>query len=156
VNGAIASLDRELENGDMVEILKGAIPRPSQQWMQIVRTSDARAKLRTYFRLEQERITPTLKQTLAGLSRATEQRKWRTTKKKGKSIPARTLIALDAETPLPHRFAKCCHPEAPGAKHPPILGFITRGGIVTVHRKNCRMLRDANASRYITAAWREM
>ncbi|MEK7136783.1 MAG: TGS domain-containing protein, partial [Patescibacteria group bacterium] len=155
VNGAIASLNRVLENGDMVEILKGAIPRPSQQWMQIVRTSDARAKLRTYFRLEQERITPTLKQTLAGLSRATEQREWRTTKKKGKSIPARTLIALDAETPLPHRFAKCCHPEAPDAKHPPILGFITRGGIVTVHRKNCRMLRDANASRCITAAWRE-
>lgn len=156
VNGSIASLDHELENGDMVEIQKSAVPRPSPQWMQIVRTSEARSKLRSFFRMEEARLAPALKQTLAGLSRATEQREWRTSAKKKKTLPPlRSLVALDAGTPLPHRFAKCCHPEAPSAKHPPILGFITRGGVVTVHRKNCRMLRDANVSRCITAAWRK-
>lgn len=53
VNGSIAPLDHELENGDVVEILKHADPRPSPQWLQLLRTAPARARLKRYLASQQ-------------------------------------------------------------------------------------------------------
>ena len=49
VNGAMVSIDYELENGDIVEILKHSKPQPSPQWMQLLKMSSARSKLKQYF-----------------------------------------------------------------------------------------------------------
>ena len=51
VNGVIAPLDQQLENGDMIEILRQKVPKPSEQWLTIVRTQEARQRLRAYFRM---------------------------------------------------------------------------------------------------------
>jgi len=48
VNGAIVPLDYQLENGDVVEIQKHAIPKPSAQWMNLLRMASSRGKLRRY------------------------------------------------------------------------------------------------------------
>lgn len=48
VNGAIVSLDHALEDGDVVEILTHRVPQPSAHWMQVVKMSSSRAKLRRY------------------------------------------------------------------------------------------------------------
>lgn len=50
VNGRIAPLDRKLENRDIVEILTQRGAKPSQDWLSFVRTTQARAKIRAYFR----------------------------------------------------------------------------------------------------------
>lgn len=48
VNGSNVSMDYQLENGDVVEIQKHSSPRPSSQWMQMLRMASSRSKLRGY------------------------------------------------------------------------------------------------------------
>jgi GTP pyrophosphokinase len=147
VNGSIAPIDQILENGDMVEIVKQKIPRPSSQWLQIVRTGEARSKLRGFFRLE--------KPLLPLETRSIEQKEWRR-QALHMSAPIvhakeEQTLELDGDTLLPHRFAKCCTPNA--SPITTIVGFITRSGMVNIHRRNCRMLHDANPDRLIQARW---
>ena len=49
VNGAVVPLSYKLESGDRVEILTNKNARPSHDWLQIVATPRARAKIRRYF-----------------------------------------------------------------------------------------------------------
>ncbi len=49
VNGAIASLNHELQMGDRIEILTSKNASPSRDWLGIVKTSSARSKIRNYF-----------------------------------------------------------------------------------------------------------
>lgn len=49
VNGIVVPLSHELEMGDRVEILTNKNARPSQDWINVVHTPSARAKIRKYF-----------------------------------------------------------------------------------------------------------
>ncbi|MDZ4178744.1 MAG: bifunctional (p)ppGpp synthetase/guanosine-3',5'-bis(diphosphate) 3'-pyrophosphohydrolase [Coriobacteriia bacterium] len=49
VNGVIVSLGYELEMGDRVDILTNKNSRPSRDWLNLVKTSSARSKIRNYF-----------------------------------------------------------------------------------------------------------
>lgn len=55
VNGVQVPLRTELKNGDMVEVVTSKTQRPSPDWMDIVATSRARTKIRTYLRAEQRK-----------------------------------------------------------------------------------------------------
>ncbi len=53
VNGKIVELSYSLNNGDIVEVLTTASNKgPSRDWLNIVRTNSARAKIRQYFKRE--------------------------------------------------------------------------------------------------------
>ena len=54
VNGSMAAIDSQLENGDVVEILRHSTPRPSSQWLQILTVSSAKSRLRRFL-AEQDR-----------------------------------------------------------------------------------------------------
>ncbi len=49
VNGSVVPLSAELESGSRVEILTNKNSKPSRDWLGIVRTPSARAKIRRYF-----------------------------------------------------------------------------------------------------------
>ncbi|MDP2181186.1 MAG: bifunctional (p)ppGpp synthetase/guanosine-3',5'-bis(diphosphate) 3'-pyrophosphohydrolase [Actinomycetota bacterium] len=49
VNGAIVSLGYELQMGDRVDILSNKSSGPSRDWLNIIKTSSARSKIRNYF-----------------------------------------------------------------------------------------------------------
>jgi GTP pyrophosphokinase len=49
-NGNIVSLDYELQNGDVIEILTRTESEPKLQWLTFVKTSGARMKIKNYFR----------------------------------------------------------------------------------------------------------
>lgn len=54
VNGRIVPLTYELQSGDFIEILTSSQPRgPSRDWLPLVTSTKARAKIRAFFRKEQ-------------------------------------------------------------------------------------------------------
>ena len=53
INGMIVPIDRTVENGEIVEILTTNVTKgPSRDWLNIVKTSEARTKIRQWFKKE--------------------------------------------------------------------------------------------------------
>ncbi len=48
VNGSIVPLTYELENGDVVEIVRNRTPQPSPEWLKLVKMASSRARLKRY------------------------------------------------------------------------------------------------------------
>jgi len=145
INGAIAAINQPIENGDHVQITVWSEPKPSMQWMHIIKTKDARQKLRAFFRVES---TEQDANAAPRAPQAVVQRKG--TPLAPTSSPA---ILLQSQVPLPYRFARCCEPNKHSTQRPPIVGYITRDGAVRIHWSGCRMIMHANHDRLIRASW---
>ncbi|KAA0239232.1 MAG: bifunctional (p)ppGpp synthetase/guanosine-3',5'-bis(diphosphate) 3'-pyrophosphohydrolase [Armatimonadetes bacterium] len=50
VNGTMVPLNRQLQNGDVVELITRSNAQPSMDWLEFVRSAHARSKLRSHFR----------------------------------------------------------------------------------------------------------
>jgi len=66
------------------------------------------------------------------------------------SRPARDGISIKDIDDVMVRFAKCCNP-LPGDD---VVGFITRGRGLTIHRRNCRHVDNSNSERLMDVDWK--
>ncbi len=56
VNGLMVPLSRKLENGDVVELITRSNAMPSMDWLEFVKSANARSKLKNYFRKQMKSV----------------------------------------------------------------------------------------------------
>ena len=219
VNGVIVPIDKAPQNGDIVEVITSQASKgPSRDWLKIVKTAEARTKIRQWFKKERkaeniivgksevdrelkkmgstaseeevdEIITSIAKRVgiqtsddfyntigFGGLSlqRFIPKLKEEIEKLKNSEIDAPKTaeeeisklkisthkmrhtggVIIDGEEGCQVKFAKCCNP-LPGDK---IVGFVTRGFGVSVHKTDCPNVvntrrNEENLARWVSAEW---
>jgi len=65
------------------------------------------------------------------------------------NIKANSHVYIQGEKDVMVSFAKCCQPEQPAS----IIGYITRGRGVTVHRADCQSAQHLAPDRLVHASW---
>lgn len=208
INGRLVPLDYELQTGDIVEVMTAKQGTPSRDWLNMVKSSGAKAKIRSWFKrlrreenlgkgkelLEKELrkqeldpqafLKPALVQEAGkkfnvfseedvyitvGLGGITPQQavmrlKEEYRKKHGGPEPEKPAefkpqkpgkvgkgVRIAGMDNLLARFAKCCTP-VPGDD---ILGVVTRGRGISIHRLDCANVQNKGAQRLLEASWEE-
>ncbi len=157
-DGAIVPLGSELRNTQVVEILTASNARPNLRWLQLARTSRARTKIRQWLTqndpdLILDRAIVAKKsaaEEAAGSKPAPARRRTRTADTQILD-PDKMAVRAGGFDDLMINFGRCCSP----ASGDPIVGYVSRGKGITVHRTDCRDLlaiRDLEERR-IDVAW---
>ena len=58
-------------------------------------------------------------------------------------------VEVGGEQDFAVKLAACCHP----SRGEDIVGYVTRGGFISVHNKNCKVLASLDERRLISANW---
>ena len=212
VNNRMVPIDHVVATGEIIEVLLGPADKgPSRDWLKIVRTSEAKSKIRNWFKkmrreeniqegrdtlareLRREMIfipDDELDEFIGSCCRRLRQNnaeelyaaigyggitianclpklkeEWQKRKsEEGKNeqlakvdlskVHATDGVVVEGFDNTPIKFAKCCSP-LPGD---PIVGFITRGFGVSIHKQSCvnaisSMKDPTNAPRWVKAYW---
>lgn len=197
VNNAIVPLNYELKNNDIVKIITNKSSTPSQEWINIVKTTQARNKIRSFFTKNErevyiERGKYTLEKELRkrklsfqefftdeNIKKICSQIKVDNLEEiylsvgNGRQSPNSVINIIDKiqEVPAPKvvkvapksidadiivngidkvkvNLANCCNP----IHGDEIIGYITKGNGITVHRINCHNLALLD-NRTIEVSW---
>ena len=212
VNNRMVPIDHIVSTGEIIEVILGPADKgPSRDWLKIVRTSEAKSKIRNWFKkmrreenIQQGRdalarelrremiIIPddqldefinsccrrlrqnnaeelyaaigyggiTIANCLPKLKEEWQKRKSEDGKNEQlakvdlSKVHATDGVVVEGFDNTPIKFAKCCSP-LPGD---PIVGFITRGFGVSIHKQSCvnaisSMKDPTNAPRWVKAYW---
>ncbi|MFH1533804.1 MAG: RelA/SpoT family protein [Nitrospirota bacterium] len=209
VNGKIVPLDYELQNNDVVEILTKKDAKPKLRWLSLVKTSQAKAKIKSWFSSQNKESNVKegrnlLNAQLERLGKPKLDQKYSVLKKYSrkaltlsqreslveevgsggkiasdiirkvypynKSVIDKVVrphqgkkfanlseqalledrILVGGEDGLPLKIASCCKPRF-GNK---IVGYVTRGQSITIHKQTCSALDSLNNERIIFADWK--
>lgn len=211
VNGRLVPLEYTLSTGDIMEIITSKQGTPSRDWLKMVKSSQAKSKIRSWFKKEKkeeniirgkeilekelkriyldprELLKPAILVEIGKrfnllseedvysavgyggvtyqqiITRLREEHKkmhkdeapleepklkpWKDKAKAGKGV------RIEGMDNLLIRFARCCNP-LPGDQ---IMGFITRGRGVSIHRRDCPNIvsREDSTERGLNASWEE-
>ncbi|MBI2064670.1 MAG: bifunctional (p)ppGpp synthetase/guanosine-3',5'-bis(diphosphate) 3'-pyrophosphohydrolase [Candidatus Yanofskybacteria bacterium] len=161
INGKIVPLNHKLANGDVVEIIKSKIMKPSFDWLKMVKTNEAKKKIKSWFtaeeykRLELERLRGGKKEderieVSAKGGPASGGRK-KQMKKIAIVITPQGIPIIQGQTGLMYKLSKCCDPK-PGDK---IKGYMTVNQGVSIHTIECSNLKrlSSNDKRLLSAGW---
>lgn len=215
VNGALVRLDYKLKTNDVVEIITSPNATPSYDWLKLVKTQQAKSKIRSWFKKAnreeniqrgKEMLAESLRRQGAQLSSFNKKEYYEDLLKRfnmseiediyasigyggittgqvthklleqarkeakaaaaaarlekleqdqqNRIVPANSLgrgVIVEGDPNMVVRFARCCTP-LPGDD---IIGYITRGRGVSVHRKDCPNIGDLmeDAVRVVKAEW---
>ncbi|MBQ8690128.1 MAG: bifunctional (p)ppGpp synthetase/guanosine-3',5'-bis(diphosphate) 3'-pyrophosphohydrolase [Clostridia bacterium] len=219
INGVIVPIDKTPQNGDIIEIITSQSSKgPSRDWLKIVKTGEARSKIRQWFKKEKraenivvgkaevekeirkinrnltdaqiteivtiiakriginncddfyntigfgglsfQRFIPRVKEEIDKMT--ADESKPTTTEEEISKIKTTSVdkkrsnggIIIDGEAGCQVKFARCCNP-LPGDK---IVGFITRGFGVSIHKSDCPNVsssrkNEENLARWVRAEW---
>jgi GTP pyrophosphokinase len=165
ISGRMIPLRTELKSGDQIEIITDKKIKPSPIWIRIVKTSSAKQKLRQYFRKVQDDNSvesATLATIPVNLTNKLvddetqfkelpiiNKKLKREEKLKNKEKREVSIVVAGIKDILV-RLASCCSP-LPGDE---IIGFITRGRGVSVHKKTCEVVKNhTDKKRMVTVRW---
>jgi GTP pyrophosphokinase len=130
VNGKLVALGHELKSGDTVEVITSPKQVPKRSWLNLVKTSKAKQKIRRILQI-------------------TTQKKSQE-KDKDKRRHAREKIIIGPDDPG-IKLARCCLP-VPGD---PVIGYYTTKRKTIVHRKDClNAMKQKNSRRLVSLVWR--
>lgn len=211
VNGQIVPLKYKLQHGDIVEIITQKNQHPKRGWLQIVKTSRARTRIRHWLRREEKETAlslgreicerelkkhdTTLKKLIKGghlrvmltklgcnslddmlikvgngaitvhnllqvlvpedvreekeQTAAQSFEKAKTTEPQRIRSEDREAIDIDGVDGMLVRVSQCCRP-VPGDD---IVGFITTGRGVSIHKADCPNLRSTDPQRWLSVNW---
>jgi len=218
VNGRLVPLRYVIQNGDIIEIITSPNQRPRRGWLDLVKTSRARARIRSWFRREErdkalalgremcerelKKYDMTLKRliksghikilfkslrcnsledmlikvgsgaiTIDSLIKALDPPEMRTEQEpasaeltpeqlaevmagqaKGSVNRGGSAISIDGIDDMLAKVSQCCSP-VPGD---PIVGFITTGSGVSVHKSDCPNLLSSDPQRWIEVFWNNL
>jgi len=141
INGKIVPLHYELKNGDVVEVIKGKDKKPSFDWLKIVKTTEAKKKIKSYFKeIQQKEGVPEL-----------EKPKIKKVKKISIIVPKGGEPIIQGQKGLLYKLAKCCNPTI---EHK-IKGYITVNRGVSIHVADCSNIKTRNSfgARLLNATW---
>lgn len=146
VNDKIVPLSTELKNGDKIEIITHPDAKPSPIWLKYLKSDRAKQKVRAYFRKKEEE-SEKKEQKPTQDNTKTELKIKRKPSKNPKEVP---IEVIGGNFDVPVRYAGCCSP-VPGDK---IIGYITRGKGITIHRTDCIQLpKIQDDYRFISVKW---
>jgi GTP pyrophosphokinase len=163
VNDQIAPLDSKLRTGDRVEILTQRESSPSRDWLTpgrgFLTNGRARAKVRAWFREREPerppepprslRDAPKEQQTPEPVLPPAVLHDFASAPAAEPPRPARGIV-LDDVTQVLGQRAQCCQP-LPGDA---VVGFITRGRGLTLHRKDCAQVEALREpERWVEVRW---
>ena len=216
VNGKLVPIEYQIKNGDRVEIITSQNSQgPSRDWLQIVRSTQAKNKINQWFKKElkednilkgqgmlssyaksQRASIRTIKTGISGAGpaqirlqglgfragghrprrpegRPGPQQAMKPMTKKQKNLTDEQVLEATADNKekpnfvrnkggivvrgihdVAVRFSKCCSP-IPGDE---IVGFVTRGRGITIHRTDCVNIinmSDPDRTRLIEAEWQK-
>jgi GTP diphosphokinase / guanosine-3',5'-bis(diphosphate) 3'-diphosphatase len=156
VNGRIVTLDSTLQTGDRVQILTSKIPKgPTQDWLKFVRSPSTRAKIRAWFRKQNQEIDEyPLKEKKEEPEKDNQEKKEqvkRPIRKATASSDPKYYIEIEGDLNLPILFPRCCNP-VPSDE---VIGYITRGRGIVIHRKDCHHIKTLSKEpdRLVKASW---
>ncbi|MEG1774045.1 MAG: RelA/SpoT family protein, partial [Oscillospiraceae bacterium] len=214
IDGRIVSIDTEVQTGMIIEIItsNAKTQGPNRDWLSIVRTTEARNKIRNWFKKERReenivegnsaldrelkrsglaltdeqrtqmlvaetrrqhmnsqedliaaigygglqlsRIMPRLKDEYTRLYRPEPEEKNTVALKPKKEKKASSGVVVEGLESCLVKFSKCCNP-LPGDE---IVGFVTRGYGVSIHKKDCANVLSAlqdpqQKERWLKADW---
>jgi GTP pyrophosphokinase len=140
INGKIFPLHHELKNGDVVEIIKGKDKKPSFDWLKFVKTTEAKKKIKSFFKDLNEEELP--KQ---------EESKTKQTKKIVVTVEKKGEPIIQGQKGLLYKLAKCCNPTLKNK----IKGYMTLNRGVSIHVATCSNLKTKNGhnARLLNASW---
>lgn len=133
-NGIIIPLNRPLQNGVLVEILTSKISYPKQSWLSFVKTANARKKIKSRLAVneKEEKIKAKKESDEKEISLLKSNKKLKFISKKSAS-KTKYEVEINGEKNFLYNFAKCCKP----VPKEPIVGFISRGRGIIIHKKDC-------------------
>lgn len=203
INGKLKPITTTLHNGDIVEIITNSHSKgPSRDWLKFVKTSNARNKIKSYFKNELKDDNIKLGKSMFNqalqdkglLSSQVLKEEYQSQlltrynmedidevyaaigsgsltasavinrlqtfyNDDKKQIPKienvvhlkrnKDGILIDGDSGMLVRFAGCCNP----IEGDDIIGYISRGKGVTIHRSNCLNLKYLESERLIDAQW---
>ena len=204
VNGKIVPLNTKLELGDVVEIITSPASKgPSRDWLKFIKSSSARAKIKSFYkkemkeeniRLGKSMLEEAAKRRGASLAALVTPESFKKVSDKfsfdtpdemysaigygaisanqvlfklmdyfRKEAPVTIAptpfkgkhsggsVRIEGQAGMLVSFAGCCSP-VPGDD---IVGFVTRGRGVVIHRRDCPNMKNAEKNRLLPAEWTE-